>query len=117
MVHQPARRAAVRLHRLVEAWRPKPAAGAEPADWLLTCCIVTTTPNALIAPIDDCMPVTLSRDPWDRWLSRELQDPAVLAPMMQSLPAEAMQAWPVARTVNRGSAEGAALIAQSSSAA
>ena len=87
------------------------------ADWLLTCCIVTTAPNALMAPIHDRMPVTLSRDQWDRWLSRELQDPAVLAPMMQGLPAEAMQAWPVARTVNRSSAEGVALIAQSSSTA
>ena len=40
-----------------------------------------------------------------------------IRPLHRSLPAEAMQAWPVARTVNRGSAEGAALIAQSSSAA
>ncbi len=102
---------------LFEAWRPKPAPGAGVADWLLTCCIVTTAPNALMAPIHDRMPVTLSRDQWDRWLSRELQDPAVLAPMMQGLPAEAMQAWPVARTVNRSSAEGVALIAQSSSTA
>lgn len=102
---------------LFEAWRPKPAPDTEPADWLLTCCIVTTAPNALMAPIHDRMPVTLSRDQWDRWLSRELQDPAVLAPMMQGLPAEAMQAWPVARTVNRSSAEGVALIAQSSSTA
>ncbi|MBE2242362.1 MAG: SOS response-associated peptidase, partial [Burkholderiaceae bacterium] len=41
---------------LFEAWRPKPEAGAEPADWLLTCCIVTTAPNALMAPIHDRMP-------------------------------------------------------------
>ncbi len=30
---------------------------------------------------------------------------------MQGLPAEAMQAWPVERSVNRSSAEGVALIA------
>ncbi len=45
-------------------------------------------------------------------LSRDLHDPAVLAPKMQGLPAEAMQAWPVARTVNRSSAEGVALISR-----
>lgn len=97
---------------LFEAWRPKPEAGAETADWLLTCCIVTTAPNALMAPIHDRMPVTLAPDQWDRWLSRSLQDPAALAPLMRGLPAEAMQAWPVARTVNRGSAEGAELISR-----
>lgn len=97
---------------LFEAWRPKPEAGAEPADWLLTCCIVTTAPNALMAPIHDRMPVTLAPDQWDRWLSRGLQDPAALAPLMRGLLADAMQAWPVARTVNRGSAEGVELISR-----
>ncbi|MEO8122899.1 MAG: SOS response-associated peptidase [Burkholderiales bacterium] len=96
---------------LFEAWRPKPATDAEAADWLLTCCIVTTAPNALMATIHDRMPVTLARDEWDAWLSRDLQDPVGLAPLMQGLPAEAMQAWPVARTVNRSNAEGAELIA------
>lgn len=95
---------------LFEAWRPKLATEAEAADWLLTCCIVTTAPNALMAPIHDRMPVILVRDHWDAWLSRDLHDPAKLAPMLQGLPAEAMQAWPVAHTVNRSSAEGAELI-------
>lgn len=95
---------------LFEAWRPKPDADAEAADWLLTCCIVTTAPNALMATIHDRMPVTLARNNWDAWLSRGVQDPAELAPLMQGQPAEAMQAWPVARTVNRSSAEGAELI-------
>ena len=44
------------------------------------------------------------------WLSRSLQDPAALRPLLQGLPLGAMQAWPVARTVNRGTAEGAGLI-------
>lgn len=96
---------------LFEAWRTKPAAGVEASDWLLTCCIVTTTPNALMAPIHDRMPVILPREHWDAWLSRDLQDPATLAPLMQGLPAHEMQAWPVARAVNRGTAEGEALIA------
>lgn len=99
---------------LFEAWRPKPTAGADGAEapgWLLTCCIVTTAPNALMATIHDRMPVILPREHWDAWLNRDLQDPAALAPLMQGLPEEAMQAWPVARAVNRGTAEGEALIA------
>lgn len=96
---------------LFEAWRPKPVAGAEPGDWLLTCCIVTTAANALMAPIHDRMPVILAPERWNEWLSREPGDPAELAPLLQPAPADTMQAWPVARTVNRSSAQGPELIA------
>jgi putative SOS response-associated peptidase YedK len=77
---------------------------------LLTCCVVTTAANALMAPIHDRMPVILAREHWSPWLSRSLKEPAALTPLMQGLPLGALQAWPVARTVNRGTAEGAGLI-------
>ena len=93
---------------LFEAWRPL---GSEAADaWMLSCCIVTTAPNALMAPIHDRMPVILPREHWANWLDRKAQDPAGLAPLMQGLADGDMQAWPVARAVNRGTAEGAELI-------
>ena len=94
---------------LFEAWRP-PGAAAD-APWLLTCCVITTAANALMAPIHDRMPVMLPREAWAAWLARERQDPAALAPLMGGLPEGAMQAWPVARTVGRSSAEGEALTA------
>ena len=96
---------------LFEAWRPpgSPDDGA----WVLTCCIVTTVPNPLMAPIHDRMPVILRREHWSAWLSRSLQDAAALPSLMEGLPPRAMQAWPVDRAVNRGSAEGPALIAPS----
>ncbi len=113
---------------LFEAWRPKPAAGGEPgretgtgvdgqasgaadeAPWLLTCCVITTAPNALMAPIHDRMPVMLAPEHWAAWLSRDLQDPAALAPLMNGLPEGAMQAWPVDRAVGRSSDEGEQLM-------
>jgi putative SOS response-associated peptidase YedK len=66
------------LAGLFEDWR---APGSDD-DWLLTCCIVTTAPNALKAPIHDRMPVILA--PADRaaWLARDRQDPAALAPLL-----------------------------------
>ncbi len=88
-----------------EAWR-----ASETADWLLSCCIVTTEPNTLMAKIHDRMPVLLAPGQWGRWLSRDLQDPAALRPLLAPCPPERLQAWPVDRAVNRGSAEGAALI-------
>jgi putative SOS response-associated peptidase YedK len=93
---------------LFEAWRPSTAADA--ADWLLSCCIVTTAANALMAPIHDRMPVIIQREHWSQWLDRSLQDPAALPPLMLPTDPARMQAWPVSRAVNRGSAEGEALI-------
>ena len=101
---------------LFEAWRPHAdaegkAAVARSEEWLLTCCIVTTAPNAIMAPIHDRMSLILARAHWDAWLNRERHDPAALAPLLQGVAAASMQAWPVSRAVNRGSAEGEALIA------
>jgi putative SOS response-associated peptidase YedK len=93
---------------LFEAWRPPGA--ADDADWLLTCCVITTAPNALMAPIHDRMPVILPPEQWARWLDRSLQDPAELAPLLGPADSAGMQAWPVSRAVNRGTAEGEELV-------
>lgn len=110
---------------LFEAWRaPAATAGAEAGasghadgggsgEWLLTCCVITTAANALMAPIHDRMPVLLPPEHWAAWLSRGLTDPAALAPLMAGPPDTgpgAMQAWPVGRGVGRASADGPALI-------
>ena len=93
---------------LFEAWRA-PGAAAD-TDWLLSCCIITTAANSLMAPIHDRMPVMLAPEHWEAWLARGNTDAASLPALMQGLPEGAMQAWPVARTVGRSSAEGPALI-------
>ncbi len=91
---------------LFEAWRPDDA-----ADWVLTCCVITTAPNALMAPIHDRMPVLLPPASWGVWLSRAVQDAATLAPLLLPCPPEQLRAWPVSRAVSRGTAEGEGLIA------
>ena len=107
---------------LFEAWRVPPAAGEPNAapdmrstpegDWLLSCCIVTTAANPLMATVHDRMPLILPPEAWAAWLARDQTDVAALAPLLQAMPdAGAMQAWPVARTVGRASAEGPGLIA------
>lgn len=90
---------------LFEAWRP-----SEDADWLLSCCIVTTAANALMAPIHDRMPVMLERAQWDAWLDRRRQDPAEIASLLAPSAPETMRAWPVSKAVNRAGNDGPALI-------
>ena len=93
---------------LFEAWRAPGA--ADDAPWMLTCCVITTEPNALMAGIHDRMPVMLAAQDWAAWLDRSLVDPAVLTPLLRPCATELMQAWPVSKAVNRGSAEGEPLI-------
>ena len=108
---------------LFEAGRPALAAAgsdhanqADQADqpvtreWVLTCCVITTTANALMAPLHDRMPVMLAPEHYAAWLDRGQTEPATLVPLLQGLPVGAMQAWPVARTVGRSSVEGPLLI-------
>jgi putative SOS response-associated peptidase YedK len=70
---------------LYETWQP-PA--GEP---LRTCTIVTTTPNALVAPIHDRMPVILAPEAEALWLDPALRDPGVLQPLLAPYPAGAME--------------------------
>ncbi len=86
---------------LFEAWR-----ASESDEWRLTCCVITTEPNALMAPIHDRMPVMIEAQDWSRWLARDQQEATEVAPLLRPCDPAAMQAWPVSRAVNRGSAEG-----------
>ncbi|MDP2007670.1 MAG: SOS response-associated peptidase [Rubrivivax sp.] len=89
---------------LFEAWRPN-----DEEEWVLTCCIITTEANTLMAPIHERMPVLLPPEHWAAWLSRGQQDAAALAPLLVPCPPERLRAWPVSRAVSRSTAEGEAL--------
>lgn len=66
---------------------------------LETFSILTTTPNSLVAPIHDRMPVILPPDARDLWLDRSL-DPARLGELLRPYRAAAMEAVPVSDLVN-----------------
>jgi putative SOS response-associated peptidase YedK len=90
---------------LFEAWRPD-----DQTDWLLTCCVITTEANSLMAPIHDRMPVLIARDRWAAWLARDIQSPERIEPLLAVPPSAGLQAWPVSKAVGPGSAEGEALV-------
>ena len=77
-----------------EAWRPK-----DGGDWLITCAILTTEPNDLLAPIHDRMPVIIRPDDYETWLSPSTKTAAV-SRLVEPFAADAMRAWEISPLVN-----------------
>ena len=67
---------------------------------VVSCTIVTTDPNALVAPIHDRMPAILLPEAEARWVDPSIQDLADLVEVLQPYPSHLMEAFEVASTVN-----------------
>lgn len=67
---------------------------------VLTCTIITGTPNDLVADIHDRMPVILPQSNWSAWLDRSHDDRSALEGMLTVHPQEGMAAYPVSTLVN-----------------
>jgi putative SOS response-associated peptidase YedK len=65
-----------------------------------TAAIITTEPNALVAPIHNRMPVILSRADYTQWLDPAPQTPERLQSLLVPFPAGEMEARPVSALVN-----------------
>lgn len=89
---------------LWSTWRD-PATGLA----LLSCSILTTTPNELMAPIHDRMPVILAPEAWDTWLD-PATDPGELQALLRPSDADLL-AYRVALLVNSVRNQGPALVA------
>jgi len=75
---------------LWESWHPDEGAPLE------TFTILTTTPNPLMKPIHDRMPVIVAPADYERWLDASAPSPLDL---LRPYPAEQMRAWPVSDQV------------------
>ncbi|HRH81691.1 MAG TPA: SOS response-associated peptidase [Thiobacillaceae bacterium] len=81
---------------------------------LRACAIITTGPNAVMAPVHDRVPAIIAPEHWQDWLAAPPDEVrALLAP----LPAEAMQAWKVDRRVSHTTADDPGLVALMAEAA
>lgn len=85
---------------LWESWRSPDGVELE------TCSLITTTPNDLIRPLHDRMPVILPAAHVDWWLDRTVVEPEKLQPLLIPFAAEAMAAIPVSTRVNSVRHEG-----------
>ena len=78
--------------------------------WVPSCTIVTTSPNSLMEPIHDRMPVVLTEGAYDIWLAPENTDLAELKEVLVPYPAHEMRAHTVAPLVNKVDDDGPELI-------
>lgn len=86
-------------------WRPKSGEG----EGLATCAILTTEPNALLAPIHDRMPVIVPAERWATWLDPRTPVPAI-EELVQPYPSDLMEAWPISTRVNKVEEDDAGLL-------
>ena len=65
-----------------------------------TCTIITTTPNELMEPIHNRMPVILPRDVESVWLDQNITDSHLLKSLLTPYPPDKMMAYEVSPFVN-----------------
>ena len=67
---------------------------------LVTCTILTTSPNDVMEPIHNRMPVIMPPDRWDAWLDRDNRDKEALTSLITPYPSSALALHPVSTLVN-----------------
>jgi len=64
-----------------------------------SCTIIVTNSNEAVRPLHDRMPVILHPGDYGTWLDTELQDPAMLQPLLRPCPSKWLNYYPVSRKV------------------
>jgi putative SOS response-associated peptidase YedK len=73
--------------------------------------LLTTTPNDLLMPVHNRMPVILAPEDFELWLDPGAQHPAEVQPLLRPFPADQMSFYPVSTHVNNPRNEDPACIA------
>ena len=68
--------------------------------WIRTCSILTTTPNAVTSAVHDRMPVILDPDRYDLWLDPGMQNVAAVSELLKPYDARRMRCYPVGTRIN-----------------
>ncbi len=65
-----------------------------------SCTIITCSPNEIVRPLHDRMPVILPKEAWGPWLAPGEVDPATTLPLLKPFDASPMKAFAVRNVVN-----------------
>jgi len=79
---------------LWDCWRD------ETGNPILSCTILTTRPNTLVAPVHNRMPAILERENYDLWLDPGTTDPARVTDLLSPFDPRKMRKYPVSKRVN-----------------
>ena len=69
-------------------------------NWIRTCSILTTTPNAVTSAVHDRMPVILDPDSYNLWLDPGMQDVAAASDLLKPFDARLMRCYPISTRIN-----------------
>ncbi|WP_405011656.1 SOS response-associated peptidase [Kitasatospora sp. NBC_01539] len=87
------------LAGLYEFWRDRTRPADDPLAWRVTCTVVTTEAEPLLAPIHERMPLFLDPGAFDAWLDPGLTDPDALRGLLVPPPPGALRVHPVGAAV------------------
>ena len=68
--------------------------------WVKSCSILTTTPNAVTSPVHDRMPVILDPDSYDLWLDPGMSNVGEVSNLLRPYDARLMRSYPVSARIN-----------------
>ena len=86
---------------LYEIWRDPTRDEDDPARFLWTCTVITTSAEDSVGHIHDRMPLMVERDRWDAWLDpAAADDPDALKELLVPAAPGRLEAYPVGTAVN-----------------
>jgi putative SOS response-associated peptidase YedK len=68
--------------------------------WLKSCSILTTTPNAVTSAVHDRMPAILDPDNYDLWLDPGMTNVEAVSEMLKPFDARQMRCYPISTRIN-----------------
>jgi putative SOS response-associated peptidase YedK len=68
--------------------------------WIKSCSILTTTPNAVTSPVHDRMPVIIDRADYDLWLDPGMTNVEAASDLLKPYDARTMRSYPVSTRIN-----------------
>jgi putative SOS response-associated peptidase YedK len=68
--------------------------------WLKSCSILTTTPNAVTSTVHDRMPVILDWESYDLWLDPGMTNVQVISELLKPYDARLMRSYPISTRIN-----------------
>jgi putative SOS response-associated peptidase YedK len=69
-------------------------------NWIKTCAILTTTPNAVTSAVHDRMPVILDPGDYDLWLDPGMKNVGAVSELLKPCDARLLRSYPVSTRVN-----------------